>query len=277
MKNKFYTILLIFFLNCCSSNNNELLDQNLSRTDKVMYNEAYKKLMAGNFEEANVLFTELDLKHPYSKWAIKGQLMSGFSLYQENKYDEAIFVLDKFINLNPKHKSLDYAHYLKGFCFYERINNVSRDQSMARTAKKTFTELKNKFPKSKYSLKARQHIKLLNNQLAGYEMIIGKYYQKRGKFIAATLRYKTILKKYKNSAQIPESLFRIIECYLSLGIEPQAITFLNILNYNFPKSQWSTEAISLMEKTKIKITFLKDLKDKKKIDINELDINELNF
>ena len=108
-------------------------------------------------------------------------------------------------------------------------------------------------------------------------MTIGKYYQERGKFIAGILRYKTIIKKYKNSAQIPESLFRIMECYLSLGIKPQAITLFKILNYNFPESPWSTESKALMKDTKVKVSILENLKEKKKIEINTLNIDELDF
>ena len=95
-------------------------------------------------------------------------------------------------------------------------------------------------------------------------MTIGKYYQERGKFIAAILRYKTIIKKYKNSAQIPESLFRIMECYLSLGIKPQAITLFKILNYNFPESPWSTESKVLMKDTKVKSLNTREFEGKEK-------------
>ena len=55
-----------------------------------------KLLKEKKYEEAHEIFTELDLQHPYSRWATKGQLMSGFSLYKANKYDEAIFVFEKF-------------------------------------------------------------------------------------------------------------------------------------------------------------------------------------
>lgn len=278
MKKKRILIFLItFIVNCCSSNNEMPLDQTLIKSDTSLYIEAFKKLKAGDYEESSELFSELDLLHPYSKWAIKGQLMSGFSLYQENNYEEAIFVLNKFINLNPNDKNLDYAHYLKGFCFYERINNVSRDQEMAKKAEQTFTELKNKFPNSKYSVKAQQHLKMLNNQLAGYEMTVGKYYQKKGRFIAATLRYKTIVKKYQNSAQIPESLYRIIECYLSLGIEPKAISLSNILRFNFPDSIWTKEGLDLMKKNNIKLVNNKLMENKYKVNINDINLDIFNF
>ena len=107
-------LLLIFFISSCSSdNNNANIDYSL-RSDSVLYNEALSALKKKNYLVAHELFTELDLQHPYSKWATKGQLMSGFALYKNNKYDEAIFTLSKFINLNPNNPDLDYAYYLKG-------------------------------------------------------------------------------------------------------------------------------------------------------------------
>ena len=244
------------------------------RSDSALYNEALSALKSKEFNVAHELFTELDLQHPYSKWATKGQLMSGFSLYKDNKYDEAIFVLSKFINLNPNNPDLDYAYYLKGYCYYERINSVSRDQKYAESAFEVFNELKNKFPESKYSKKSLKHINLLNNQLAGKEISVAKFYQTRGNFLSGILRYKEVLKKYKNSAQIPESLYRMIECYLSLGLKDQALRFVKVLAYNFPKSQWSRDSFILMKKHKVsyKVDYEKD----KSLDLNSINSEEFN-
>lgn len=267
---KFYAFLILFLVSC-STDDQKLTDAGF-RSDISLYKEAYNELKSRNYQKSSDLFTELDLMHPYSKWAAKGQLMSGFALYQANKYEEAIFALNKFINLNPSDKNLDYAFYLKGFCYYERMNEVSRDQVIAKKAIETFNELRNKYPNSKYSKKAINHIKLLNNQLAGYEMNVGKFYQSRNKFLAAILRYKTILKKHKNSAQIPESLYRILECYISIGLKNQAIKVASIIKYNFPDSLWYTETLNLIRSSNMKVSQLeKNLKD------NQIDINNLNF
>lgn len=267
---KFYAFLILFLVSC--STDDQKLTNAGFRSDISLYKEAYNELKSRNYQKSSDLFTELDLMHPYSKWAAKGQLMSGFALYQANKYEEAIFALNKFINLNPSDKNLDYAFYLKGFCYYERMNEVSRDQVIAKKAIETFNELRNKYPNSKYSKKAINHIKLLNNQLAGYEMNVGKFYQSRNKFLAAILRYKTILKKHKNSAQIPESLYRILECYISIGLKNQAIKVASIIKYNFPDSLWYTETLNLIRSSNMKVSQLeKNLKD------NQIDINNLNF
>ena len=200
--------------------------------------------------------------------------MSGFALYKANKYDEAIFVLSKFINLNPNNQNLPYAFYLKGYCYYERISLVTRDQKIAKRAYESFTELQKKYPNSIYSKKASNHLILLNNQLAGKEMSVGKYYQKRKKFLAAILRYKVIIRDYKRSAQIPEALYRGIECYLSLGLDLPAVRFISVLKYNYPKSIWTTNASRLIKEFKLDYNNTLDSMKNKTLDLENLIIEE---
>ena len=274
MSIKLIISFLFFFLLSCSSDDKEAnIDYSL-RSDSVLYNEALTALKKKDYLVAHELFTELDLQHPYSKWATKGQLMSGFALYKNNKYDEAIFTLSKFINLNPNNPDLDYAYYLKGYCYLERINQVTRDQKYAKNAFDSFIELNNKFPKSKYSKKSKKHIILLNNQLSGKEMYIGKFYQNKGNFLSGILRYKYIIKNYKKSAQIPEALYRLVECYLSLGLKNQAIRFTKILGYNFSKTQWHSDAQILMKKHSINLS--KDYEKDKSLNLDIIDPNEFN-
>lgn len=270
---KIFFILFIFFISSCSTDEEINLNYEF-KSDKIIYNEAMKLLKEKKYEEAHEIFTELDLQHPYSRWATKGQLMSGFSLYKANKYDEAIFVFEKFINLNPNNPQLDYAHYLKGICYYERISQVSRDQKLAKKAMDSFIELRNRFPNSKYSLRSKNHISLLNNQLAGKEMSIGKFYQSKGKYLSSILRYKTIIKNYKNSAQVPEAIYRIIESYLSLGLKNQALKLSAILRHNFPKSQWNFDARELLKKNNIFKVTQNDNKDSNILDIQTIQLDE---
>ena len=75
----------------------------------IICNENLKK----QYEEAIDNFTELEIQYPYSPWASRGQLMIGFAHYSANEYDEAILNLSKFVELNPNHKLIPYAIYLK--------------------------------------------------------------------------------------------------------------------------------------------------------------------
>jgi outer membrane protein assembly factor BamD len=273
-----YLFVTSSLLISCSTtdSNTEGIDYSL-RSDTMIYNEALNHLKKKEFEIANELFTELDLQHPYSKWATKGQLMSGFALYKANKYDEAIFALSKFINLNPNNNNLPYALYLKSYCYYERIALVTRDQKFATRAYESFIELKKKYPNSQYSKKASNHLALLKNQLAGKEMSVGKYYQKRKKYLGAILRYKTIIRNYKKSAQIPEALYRIIECYLSVGLDHPALTFISILQYNYPKSVWFNDASNLIKKYNLNSEKIKKYQAENSLDLEKINIDDFNL
>ncbi|MDC3091470.1 outer membrane protein assembly factor BamD [Rickettsiales bacterium] len=270
-------IFSLSFISCSTTDSTTDNTDYSLRSDTMIYNEALDHLKRKEFELASELFTELDLQHPYSKWATKGQLMSGFALYKANKYDEAIFALSKFINLNPNNKNLPYALYLKSYCYYERIALVTRDQKFAKKAYESFTELKTKYPNSQYSKKAKNHLALLKNQLAGKEMAVGKYYQKRKKYLGAILRYKTIIRSYKKSAQIPEALFRITECYLSIGLDHPAMRFISILQYNYPKSVWFSDASGLIQKYNLNVQNVKKYQEGKSLDIEKIDIDDFNL
>jgi len=260
-------LFLFVFLISCSSKDEQPFQSNF-KSDIKLYSEGMNFLKKKEFEKATETFTELEIQHPYSAWSVKGQLMSGFAHYKNNEYEEAILTLSKFIELNPNHESIDYAMYLKAFCYYERMPDVNLDQNLSKRAYEGFSELLNRFPKSKYSKKSLTHIQSLKNHLAAREVKVGKFYQSQGFYLAGIKRYKVVLAEYKKSTHIPESIFRIIECYISMGLTKQSLYLYKILQYNFPKSQWESEARQLIIKNKL-YKKLKKFK-KKQLDIDKL-------
>ena len=259
-------IVLIFVLGC--SNNEKTQTTNNFSSDIELYKSAMNHLKKKEFNEAVETFTELEVQHPYSKWATKGQLMAGFAHYKANEYEEAILTLSKFIELNPTHKSIPYAMYLKAYSYYERMPDVNLDQKLSDRAVEEFSELINKYPNSKYAKKSMSHLRSLKNHLASREVKIAKFYQSQGYFLASIKRYKSVLREYKKSTHIPESIFRLIECYISLGLVKQSFYFYKILEYNFPKTEWAEESEKLIKDNKINLN-LKKFK-KKQLDLKSL-------
>ena len=262
----FRFIVLIFVLGC--SNNEKTQTTNNFSSDIELYKSAMNHLKKKEFNEAVETFSELEIQHPYSKWATKGQLMAGFAHYKANEYEEAILTLSKFIELNPTHKSIPYAMYLKAYSYYERMPDVNLDQKLSDRAVEEFSELINKYPNSKYAKKSMSHLRSLKNHLASREVKIAKFYQSQGYFLASIKRYKSVLREYKKSAHIPESIFRLIECYISLGLVKQSFYFYKILEYNFPKTEWAEESEKLIKDNKINLN-LKKFK-KRQLDLKSL-------
>ena len=262
----FRLIVLVFVLGCSTSEKTQTTN-NFS-SDIELYKNAMNHLKKKEFDQAVETFTELEIQHPYSKWATKGQLMAGFAHYKANEYEEAILTLSKFIELNPTHKSIPYAMYLKAYSYYERMPDVNLDQKLSDRAVKEFSELINKYPNSKYAKKSMSHLRSLKNHLASREVKIAKFYQSQGYFLASIKRYKSVLREYKKSTHIPESIFRLIECYISLGLVKQSFYFYKILEYNFPKTEWAEESEKLIKDNKINLN-LKKFK-KRQLDLKSL-------
>jgi len=259
--------IFLFLINGCSSDKNLVIDTQLN-SDVEIYNSGLELLKKKKFDEAIDRFTELEIQYPYSDWSARGQMLIGFSHYSNREYDEAILSLSKFTELNPDHPLVPYAIFLKGYSYYERIPNIELDQEYAERALQEFLELTNRYPNSKYKKKSFEIIKILRNHLSSKELLIGKFYQSKGNYLAAIKRYKQILKKYKRSVHTPESLFRLIESYTSIGLVKQADYLYKILSYNFPKSSWKKEGDTLAKKYNIN-TNLKKYK-KQAIDLNNL-------
>ena len=267
MISSIFKFIVLFFVLGCSTNEESQTITNFS-SDIELYKSAMIHLKKKEFTEAVETFTELEIQHPYSKWATKGQLMAGFAHYKANEYEEAILTLSKFIELNPTHKSIPYAMYLKAYSYYERMPDVNLDQKLSDRAVEEFSELINKYPGSKYAKKSISHLSSLKNHLASREVKIAKFYQSQGYFLASIKRYKSVLREYKKSIHIPESIFRLIECYISLGLVKQSFYFYKILEYNFPRTEWAIESEKLIKDNKINLN-LKKFK-KKQLDLKSL-------
>ena len=265
-----FTILLIVF--SCSSTNKTILDTGNNKSDVTLYKEGMKYLKLKDFENAVEVFTELEIVHPYSILSSKSQLMAGFAQYMSNEYEEAILTLTKFIELNPDHESIPYAMYLKAYSYYERMPAVSFDQRTSEKAIEEFKQLINKFPRSRYAKKSKKHLNALNNHLAAREVEIAKFYQSQGFYLAGIKRYKKVLSEHRKSKHIPEVIFRLIECYTSLGLSKQAIFLFRILEYNFKKTEWVREAKKLVLKNANFVKFKKQELDLKNLNDDDFDL-----
>lgn len=211
-----------------------------------LYNGATDELLQSNFEEAARLYDEVERQHPYSVWASKAQLMAAYAFYQDNKYDDAINTLDRFIQLHPGNKDIAYAYYLKAISFYEQISDVARDQKTTRQALESLDEVIRRFPETQYARDAELKIDLARDHLAGKHMEIGRYYLNRGEYLAAINRFRTVVEDYQTTTHVPEALHRLVESYMSIGVMTEAQATASVLGYNFPGSDWYIDSYALL-------------------------------
>jgi len=86
------------------------------------------------------------------------------------------------------------------------------------------------------------------NRVAGKEMEIGRFYERRAQWLAAVIRFRTVVDKYDSTSHTPEALMRLTEAYLALGIPEEAKKAAAVLGANYPGSKWYDRAYQLMQK-----------------------------
>jgi outer membrane protein assembly factor BamD len=219
----------------------------------TLYNEAMDALEAGEPGKAAELFDEVERQHPYSPWATRAQVLSAYSYYEGNQYDEAVAALDRYIRLHPANPDVPYAHYLKGTAFYERVTDVERDQSMTLEARKAFEQLVARYPTSPYARDARLKLDLINDHLAGKEMSVGRFYLRQGHQLAAINRFRRVVEDYQTTMHVPEALHRLAEAYTVLGLDNEARRMAAILGHNYPDSDWYIDAYELVENRSVRV------------------------
>jgi outer membrane protein assembly factor BamD len=219
----------------------------IARDVGTLYSLAKRRLDQGSYKEAAVLFDEVERQHPYSIWARRAQLMSSFSYYMDADYTQSIQSAQRFISIHPGNRDAAYAYYLIALGYYEQIADVTRDQKITSQAMDALGEVVRRYPNSKYAADSRLKMDLVRDHLGGKEMEIGRFYETRGQWLAATLRFRTVIEQYQTTTHVPEALMRLTETYLALGVPEEAQKAAAVLGANYPGTDWYKRAYKLME------------------------------
>jgi outer membrane protein assembly factor BamD len=216
------------------------------RPVELLYSTGADRLDRHMWSQAVDYFQEVERQHPYSEWSRRAILMQAFAHYQSNNYDEAIADADRFLSLYPGNPAAAYAHYLKAICYFEQIVDVGRDQAATGQALENLREVTQRYRDTEYARDARVKIDMVNDQLAGKEMTIGRYYLRQGDTLAAIGRFRTVVDRYQTTTHAPEALYRLVEAYLTVGLTEEATKNGAVLGYNYPGEAWYADAYKLL-------------------------------
>jgi outer membrane protein assembly factor BamD len=104
-----------------------------------------------------------------------------------------------------------------------------------------------RYPNSPYADDARLKMDLVRDHLAGKEMEVGRFYQRRRLWLASAVRFRSVIETYQTTTHAPEALMRLTETYLALGIPQEAQRSAAVLGANYPNTRWYRRAYQLMQ------------------------------
>ncbi len=216
------------------------------RPVELLYETGMEKLDDKSWTDAVQYFEEVQRQHPYSEWSRRAIVMTIYANYQGGKYEEASAAADQFIHLYPGSDLTPYAYYMKAICSFEQIVDVGRDQAYTNSSQALLTDVVRRYPNSEYARDARVKLDMVQDQLAGKEMDIGRWYLTENQPLAAIGRFKTVAGQYQTTSHTPEALYRLVEANEMMGLHQEATRDAAVLGYNYPGDRWYAAAYKLM-------------------------------
>jgi|TARA_B110000503_G_scaffold106411_1_gene158905 outer membrane protein assembly factor BamD len=261
----FYNFLLIFllvFLSSCSSKIEKNIKPKKIVSLEKLYQAAYTSFENGEYQRSIDLFEMVEQDYSYTEWASKALLMRAYIYYDAGNYIAALTNLQRFKKRHSGSKSISYVEYLMAICMFEQINTVSLSQENTKLALRQFEKIISNYPLTEYASDAKFKIDLINEQLAGKEMYLARYYAKREKWIPALYRLNKVYKDYQSTIFIEEALHRLVEINYKVGNVVAAKKYASILGYNYNEGDWYKKSYNIVEGSSIP---LKKEKQKKSL------------
>ena len=247
----FIRIFLIIFLIItfsCAKKENEIYSPSKKINSYLLYQEALDAMKKNEYFFASKKFSEAELNFEVPSYAAKAALMSAFSLYGINLYDEAIETLERYLKNYPADKNIIYAHYLTAIIYFEQIGDEEHDLKPLTSTREKIDFFLKKYPKTEYAIDLSFKKNLVQNQFAAKEMYIAKYYVSVQKWIPAINRLKLIVEDYDKTVFVEEALHRLVEIHYHLGLLEEANKYASVLGYNYNSSEWFKKSYKVLNK-----------------------------
>lgn len=242
-------VVLLLFISIlgsgCSWLGGEEEDETRDWSANKLYDRARAAMAEESFTTALGYYEKLEARYPFGQFAQQALLESAYAYYKDDSPEEAIAAADRFIKLYPRHPNVDYAYYIKGlanfnrnFGFFQRYiptDREQRDQAAAIQAFNDFSELVKLFPDSKYAEDSKQRMVYLRNSVAEYDVHVGRYYIKRGAYLAAVNRGRNVVENYPKTSAVPDALAVMLVGYTLLDMSRQAEDTKRVIELNYPE------------------------------------------
>lgn len=243
MRNSLALILLISLTACGTSPS--LSDGDAagkSRPPEEMYAEAMTEMDDHNYEKSAKLLESLLSRYPYGRYAQQSQMELAYAYYKHDEPEAALTAVDRFIKQYPTSPHLDYIYYLKGVINFNADLSIfsswiprdlsEHDPQGVQDSFDSFKELVTRFPNSMYATDARVRMQYLANTLARHEINVARYYMRRGAYVAAVNRAKTVLIDFSQTPQTTDALQVMVQSYDALGMKTLRDDTQRVLDLN---------------------------------------------
>ena len=233
MKFSFNILITLLFLTIISCSGD---DKEPTAVDK--FNEAFEILKDKDYFLAAEDFEKVSDEFAFSSLAPRAKMLSIYSYYMADEYEEVANSGEDFKNLFPSHKYTPYILYLQGLSYYDQIPQVDRAQDNSRLSSSILRELVALYPDSKYYQDSKMRIKKIDEFLAASFLSKSRYYMNSEKYVSAIKNLQQVVNRYAHTKSYCEANFRMVEIFYKIGVDEQIKPFARNLKARCQGNVW---------------------------------------
>lgn len=214
-------------------------DEALTEGKKLLEQEKYSK--------ARKYLTHAFEVEPNSRSGREALLLVADTFYLQGgrlNFIEAESKYKDFLNRFPTSDQAAYAQFQLANSLAERIGRADRDQSSTLKAYQAYEELMRLYPTSEYADQARDQLKIVQQNLAEHEFVVGRFYYRYGNFPGAIERFEYLMDNYPSYTEMDKVLYFLGRSYRegqNREYKLKAVASFDRLREDFPDSEYVSE------------------------------------
>jgi outer membrane protein assembly factor BamD len=242
---KYRTIIsagLLIILAGCATTHQPTTPEALFKQGEKLYSGGHYTDAIESWKKAKELTTAPDL-------VAQADLKIADAQFSNKNYIEAAAGYEDFRKFHPDNEKAPYALYRTGLCYYNQITGIDTDQTPVKNALTMFESFLRNYPASEYAADVKNKIEACRTKQLEYEIYVGRFYYRTGKYQAAINRLEDALVNFPGLKINDETLYYLGRAYLCMGNKAKGEETLNRLMKEYPASSFLPEAMKLLKKS----------------------------
>jgi outer membrane protein assembly factor BamD len=221
------------------------------KTDPILRLSAQEALERGKelmgdekYFRAREFLTHAYEVEPNSVAGREGLILAADSLYLEGGRSNLVQAEARyrdFINRFPTSDRAPYAQFQIANSLAQRMGRPDRDLSATEEALTAYQDLIRLYPTSEYAAQAREKTRLVKENLAEHEFMIGDFYLRYRLPPAAASRFEYLLDNYPAYSEKDKVLYKLGVAYLESRQPDKARETFERLEREYPQSEYLAE------------------------------------
>lgn len=213
-----------------------------SSTPKTIGDIFSKKTTSGTDEQIFIENSTEQYYHP------NVMMKRGEAYFEKEEYAEALIEYNRFLEFYRNHVLASYAAFRIGEVHMKMAKSVDRDPEPMQKAIVAFERVKKEFPGSRYDAQSQEKLEECHNWLAEMHLFVGRFYYRRGSYLAAAHRFEQIMRLYPDRPVAPDALYFLAMSYHEMGADDWARERLILLADTYPDSKAAGQGSRLLAK-----------------------------